>query len=278
MANEIIPSLNIRDDFTRDISGKLVVDSRCVAARFEKRHDNVLRDIRNILRDAPQALLNFEEFKINDLTGERTSHYMMDRDGFSLLAMGFTGAEAIQWKLKYISAFNELEASVLGRPVAPADPLDALEQALIGWKGERAARIAAQEETARQISARQKAEMNERIKDQQLDRVVSGEEDYTFDEVVRLLQTPYKWTKERLIRYGIILRSKRKLTPSAEWRAQGYCKMQIILNDIDGYCSYKTEGQMLFTPKGLKKLLEIAAKENWVNQASDNTAKLRVIK
>ena len=35
--------------------------------------------------------------------------YLMNRDGFSLLAMGFTGKEAVEWKLKYIEAFNAME-------------------------------------------------------------------------------------------------------------------------------------------------------------------------
>lgn len=33
----------------------------------------------------------------------------MNRDGFSLLAMGFNGKEALSWKLKYIEAFNKME-------------------------------------------------------------------------------------------------------------------------------------------------------------------------
>ena len=41
----------------------------------------------------------------------------MNRDGFSLLVMGFTGKEAIEWKLKYIEAFNEMEKK-LKNPLA----------------------------------------------------------------------------------------------------------------------------------------------------------------
>ena len=44
--------------------------------------------------------------------------YLMNRDGFNLLAMGFTGKEAVQWKLKYIEAFNQMEQQLAGRPVA----------------------------------------------------------------------------------------------------------------------------------------------------------------
>ena len=36
----------------------------------------------------------------------------MDRDGFSLLVMGFTGKKALEWKLKYIDAFNQMEETL----------------------------------------------------------------------------------------------------------------------------------------------------------------------
>lgn len=64
---------------------------------------------------------NFASFKINDLTGESTSHYEMDRDGFTLLAMGFTGSKALKWKMRYIEAFNAMEAEL--RRIATSGPM-----------------------------------------------------------------------------------------------------------------------------------------------------------
>lgn len=96
----------IRIDILDD---KFVVDSRSVAINFKKRHDNVLRDIENIRKD----VLNFEEMFIEsyipDSYGRQQRIYLMNRDGFLLLAMGFTGKEALSWKLKYIEAFNKME-------------------------------------------------------------------------------------------------------------------------------------------------------------------------
>ena len=40
--------------------------------------------------------------------------FIIDRDGFTLLAMGFTGPKALKWKLKYIAAFNAMEAALFG--------------------------------------------------------------------------------------------------------------------------------------------------------------------
>lgn len=86
-----------------------VTTSLQVAKNFEKRHDNVLRDIENLHKD----VLNFEEMFIEstelDSYGRNRRIYYMNRDGFSLLAMGFTGKKALQFKLKYIDAFNQME-------------------------------------------------------------------------------------------------------------------------------------------------------------------------
>lgn len=95
--------------FTKD--GEVFANSRDVAAFFGKNHFDVLRAIRNLIDAEPQlGVRNFASFKNKDLTGESTSHYEMDRDGFTLLAMGFTGSKALKWKLRYIEAFNALEA------------------------------------------------------------------------------------------------------------------------------------------------------------------------
>jgi Rha family phage regulatory protein len=105
--------------------GGVFADSRDVAAFFARRHTEVLRAIRELIAKEPElGRRNFASFKINDLTGESTSHFEMDRDGFTLLAMGFTGEKALKWKLRYIEAFNTMEAELRARPVV--DPIQAL--------------------------------------------------------------------------------------------------------------------------------------------------------
>ena len=88
---------------------QMITDSRNVANVFGKRHDNVIRDIEGIKKD----VLNFEEMffegTMPDSYGREQKVYFMNRDGFTLLAMGFTGSEAMKWKLKYIEAFNSLD-------------------------------------------------------------------------------------------------------------------------------------------------------------------------
>ena len=92
---------------------RLVVSSRQVAEDFEKYHKDVLESIRDILKAENSAVRYFYEttYKVE---GNNKSYpeYLMTRDGFSLLVMGFTGEKALKWKLKYINAFNEMELTL----------------------------------------------------------------------------------------------------------------------------------------------------------------------
>lgn len=90
------------------VENQLVTDSKRVAAVFDKRHDHVLRDI-DLLKDCPNFGEMFKDAMSTDVYGRPQRIYYMNRDGFSLLAMGFTGKESLQWKIKYINAFNEME-------------------------------------------------------------------------------------------------------------------------------------------------------------------------
>lgn len=92
-------------------NNNLVVSSLEIATNFEKRHDHVLRDIEN-LKDVPNFGEMFIKDRYLDSYGRKQKQFLLNRDGFSLLAMGFTGEKALSWKLKYISAFNAMEAEL----------------------------------------------------------------------------------------------------------------------------------------------------------------------
>ena len=81
-----------------------VVSSRDIARVFEKRHDNVIRDIENLECSKSFSLLNFEESTYETERGKEYPEYLITRDGFTFLAMGFTGEKAMKWKIKYIEA------------------------------------------------------------------------------------------------------------------------------------------------------------------------------
>ena len=88
---------------------QVVTDSRKIAKVFGKRTDNVMRDIDNIKKDVPNFEEMFFESEAPDSYGRMQRIYYLNRDGLSLLAMGFTGKKALEWKLKYIEAFNEMK-------------------------------------------------------------------------------------------------------------------------------------------------------------------------
>ena len=101
-------------------NGKLVVSSREVAENFEKRHDHILRDLDDIKSGVTQNWgdLFYETTYIHEQNKQEYREVLMNRDGFTLLAMGFTGSKALQWKLKYIEAFNKMEQTLKkGQPL-----------------------------------------------------------------------------------------------------------------------------------------------------------------
>lgn len=98
-------------------NNQVVVSSRQVAEKFGKLHKDVLEGIRQILVAENSAAKFFQEATFEN-RGKQYPEYLMNRDGFTLLAMGFTGKDALQWKMKYIAAFNEMEAKLNGKPVS----------------------------------------------------------------------------------------------------------------------------------------------------------------
>lgn len=123
---------------------QIVTSSVNVANTFEKRHDNILRDIEKLKKD----VLNFEEMFFlahePDSYGRSRKIYLMNRDGFTLLAMGFTGKRALEFKLEYINKFNEMERE-LAQQKKPKTQLEILQES-INQLVEQEKRIAALEQ------------------------------------------------------------------------------------------------------------------------------------
>lgn len=75
-----------------------VVSSRKVAEVFEKEHKHVMESIRELDCGAEFNGSNFRLTSYKDSMNRDKPEYLMTRDGFALLAMGFTGAKAMQWQ------------------------------------------------------------------------------------------------------------------------------------------------------------------------------------
>ena len=107
MNNSIITQINIGGQAVP------VVTSRQIAEDFEKEHNDTKKRIRELIRDMGEISHNYfisSEYK--DSLNRTQEEYLLTRDGFSLLVMGFTGSKALSWKLKYIEAFNKMENEI----------------------------------------------------------------------------------------------------------------------------------------------------------------------
>lgn len=114
-------------------NGKPVASSRQIAESFGKEHKHVLRDIENLIGGESKIGLSSMFFKSEYISAQnkKLPEYLMSRDGFTLLAMGFTGKAALEWKLKYIAAFNEMEKKLSTRAASQLQDLSPELQYLI---------------------------------------------------------------------------------------------------------------------------------------------------
>lgn len=103
--------------------GQIWTTSLEIAKRFGKNHKNVLRAIENIGRTAEFSRLNFEPRDYIDDRGKVQPCFNITRDGFSFLAMGFTGKYAAQWKESFIAAFNLMEQKLRLIATQKANPV-----------------------------------------------------------------------------------------------------------------------------------------------------------
>ena len=91
--------------------------SNIVAETFGKAHKNVLQKIESLEIPEDFNRLNFQPVEYQDEKGELRKAYEITRDGFTLLAMGFTGKKAMEFKIKYINAFNEMEEALKAKGI-----------------------------------------------------------------------------------------------------------------------------------------------------------------
>jgi len=114
----------IRDGFTDlgifEKSADAWTSSRDLARVFEKRHDHVLRDITKTISecDAEFSLTNFGESSYKNQQNKKQPMYRITRNGFTLVAMGFTGKKAMDFKVAYIEAFEIMSELIYSRVMA----------------------------------------------------------------------------------------------------------------------------------------------------------------
>lgn len=109
-----------------------------MAEVFDKEHRTVLRSIDNMKEDVHNFVQMFKEAEAPDSYGRPQRIYYLNRDSLSLLVMGFTGKKALEWKLKYIVAFNAMEKQLREQNACSYMITDPVERAL-KWAEEQKA-------------------------------------------------------------------------------------------------------------------------------------------
>lgn len=123
--SEIFDLIVIADD------GRVMTDSLRVAKKFGKRHDRVLRAYDNLGCSKEFNRTNFGEIEYTDSKGRQQRAIAMTKDGYSIMAMGFTGAKAMEFKEEFIEKFNKMEASIKKNEIPHQQGLWLQMQALI---------------------------------------------------------------------------------------------------------------------------------------------------
>ena len=237
-------------------NGQVVVSSKQVAEHFDKLHKDVLETIREILKAENSALRFFNE-TIYKVEGNNKSYpmFLMNRDGFTLLAMGFTGKKALEWKLKYIQAFNAMEEqikSLLAPSYQIADPV------------ERAKKWIEEESQRRQL-----AEKNEVLTVENKELIQQLEEEKEFKKIVYEKGDNYSYSDayrvlsenvgrmgrnkfiEVLVEKKIISESR---IPYAKYLNKGYFVIKKNIIEVNKNKTFESY-QGLITPKGLDWLI-----------------------
>ncbi|EHV0176071.1 ORF6C domain-containing protein [Enterococcus faecalis] len=149
---------------------QVVTSSLQVAETFRKQHKHVLEAIDELKQGLAEnsADLFYEDIYVHPQNKQSYRQVIMNRDGFTLLAMGFTGQKALQFKLKYIEAFNQMEKEIQ----QPKLPTSKRKLAMLA--------LSANEETNERVD-----NIDKRLVDIEENKLISTEDKGTIDSRVR---------------------------------------------------------------------------------------------
>lgn len=231
------------------VGDKVVANSRDVAAFFGKQHGHVLRDIDALRAQMPEGgVSKFGEgvYTMPETGPQQHRCIVMDRDGFTLLVMGFQGKAALDFKLKYIEAFNQMEAKIRAQPAF--DPSIILNDPA-------AMRGILLHHVEKRIEAEAKvAELTPKAA--ALDRIADATGTFTLRDAAKILgQRPGDFVKA-LIKQKWVFRQNGagRLVPHQDRLNAGLIDFKVHLQDVNG--EPRARQQAVITPKGMTALAE----------------------
>lgn len=216
----------------KSTKGNAVTTSLLVAEKFGKRHADVLETIGNLVTENSAAKFFYKSEYDN--RGKQYPMFIMNRDGFSLLVMGFTGAEALKFKIEYINAFNRMEKQLKEFNPANISRLQLLEMALEAEK--------------KVIALQPKADY--------ADRVIETETRVDIGQAAKILKLPFgrnTFFKELRSR-GIFFKNRNE--PKQEFIERGYFEMFMVLIPTNNHGDL-SKPKITVTQKGLYWLAKI---------------------
>lgn len=156
-------------------SNQVLTSSLLVAEKFGKNHKHVLESIRELVRGCAEKSADpmfAESTYINTQNGQEYPMFIMNRDGFTLLAMGFTGEKALKFKLEYIDEFNKMEKILKEQSIVLPNFSDPAEAA-IAW--------------ANEYREKQKAQIEAKEAKENVERLIHNNKTYTTTEISKEL-------------------------------------------------------------------------------------------
>jgi len=230
---------------------RVLTNSLLVAEKFEKEHRNVLQAIRNLISAAENSAVRqmfSESVYIND-QGKTQPMFVMNRDGFSLLVMGFTGERALKFKLEYIEAFNKMEEMIrTGGFQIPQNYVEAL-------------RLAADQTEKLEIANKMLCQAHKQVailapKAELMDKVLDTDQKIDVGQSAKILGLPFGRNTlfQKLREKGVFFCNRNE--PKQEYINRGYFELREKLIDRNNHDSF-TVVKVLVTQKGLDFLARL---------------------
>lgn len=233
--------------------GNPVTTSLLVADKFGKRHKHVIESIKNIVSSAENSAQFFYSTTYIDSSGKSNSMYIMNRDGFTLLAMGFTGKKAMSFKLEYIQQFNQMEQALKANQHLDFSNPDTVLMLVQNWKEEQQKRIEAEKIVA---SMQPKADF--------VDRAIDMGHLTDIGQAAKILKLPFGRNTlfKKLQEEGVFFKGRNE--PKQEYIQRGYFELREKEIPRDNHPSFMVT-KVLVTQKGLFWLSNLFKKEGSAN-------------
>lgn len=236
------------------VTPALRTTSRIIAAKFEKQHGHVMRDIRALIEASPEwGVSNFGETPyVDPQNGQTYQMYEMTRDGYSMLVMGFTGRPAMEWKIKFLAAFNAMEAQLRAQAAAPVIDLNDPAQ-LVPLLTSYAQRT--------QIAEAKVAEQQPKV--EAFDRIEASDGCLGVRQASKVLAYPERKLTKWLETHGWAFRQSGKgpLQAYVAKRQQGYMEHRLDAYKDPETQEPRTRIQLVITPKGVARLAQVLPSE-----------------